>query len=469
MKAMNNRNKSTVKLCLEVLEDRMCPSGGMVDPPDLGSSTAPGGILQPGTWKPPNLSQNDNYSTPGNWVDNTVPGAAGGPTTAYFNAQASNAPCVVDVNPSATQNVTFNLSNGYSGGPTGFDLTASQITISLQDTDILNDFFTAKMDGCNTLTFTGSTVFGNVNITAPQYFQGSVVFPASSNAVIGWEPNLFDSIDPNVDVVGTLTVGNAYSDGLQKCYFGGNITVGGQTQANFQVLGDTNNANTPFSMVAGTTIIVGGNGTDGQVYLSDSSTNQQTLAGASFVCYPLGTLMVASGSWNITGADGSNDSISVYGGTLSLYSNTLVQANNEVFEGNSVGVTNSEILIYGNCTLNIQAQDGLTLLAGELNFTGLYQLNTTNVFLEGAQLFAQISGASSGSNHSNLNASGTITIDGSPIFVNGNGPISSGSTFTLMTAAGGITGDFSSFNTNVSGLQEKVQQSPYTNWICFMP
>lgn len=87
MKASKSYKKPTVQLSLDALEDRLCPSGGMIAPPALSTINAPpDNILQPGTWNPPNPSQNDNYSTPGNWVDNTVPGTAGGPTTAYFNA-----------------------------------------------------------------------------------------------------------------------------------------------------------------------------------------------------------------------------------------------------------------------------------------------------------------------------------------------------------------------------------------------
>lgn len=447
--------KASIRLLLEVLEDRLCLSA---DNPPPVAVTNPNGGVNADVWCPKNPAANDRYSYGPNWSQGVVPG--GSFNTATFSGNVSNAPCTVDVDP----NVDFCLSNGYTGI---MYMDAGTIDITgFTDLNIREDFLDIVLSS-NTLNFWGNSIFGNLNIGYAAGGAGTVYFPQTSNAVMGNQSSLSVEIDPKVSITGTVSIGDAYGSGsLSTTTIKGNVSVqgAGVYTGSLVIYGENNGTANPLVMTNGTTISVNNKG---KLYLmgQPNSVFEQGLMGVSITCYTGGTVIVNSGNWVITGANSFASTIEIQGGTMNINGDPHLICQEDPIVEDAIGAV---ININDNCNVS----SDLLLSSGSLTFNGLFQLYVQgNVDIESeetinAQTLNNVSGQSS-----NLYATGTISINGGFIYVTGVGggtPPSGYSWNLLSTAGNGITGDFSEAFTNVPGMIEKVQTSPYANWTCYI-
>jgi hypothetical protein len=499
---LRESKRPIVKPPLEILEDRTCPSGAPLGVPALpsGGATNETSSGHVSTWKP--VGVNELYSNPANWDDgfgdHFVPGTNGMAPTALFNANVSDAQIDIDVDPSSVSGVsgpiTFELENGYDAA---MSLNASTITLGgyTDYYDTGKNVLNMNDQGTTTMTFGGTSAFGNVNSYGDPL---NVVFPADANAAMGWNTG-FSVYWGNAGFEiagGTLWVGNDYDEGLVQTRTGGNVVVNGPPSpppgaspditignpGQLYIEGDVNGqASTILNMAANSSIVVGSQGQGVITFVNNDATNQvQTLDDVAIDVYSNGTIMAnGGGNWSLTGKDPNGNTIQLEGssgGTMN------------VGKGVEFALTNNFAMSTTASVLNVNGDGcyfdcGMYLLAGTLNFNGFYALYTTNANIGGGlggasfTINAEISPVQDGSNgyedaNSLLEAFGNITLTGSCyLYVTGvgGGQPPSGYYWDLMFAAGQISGDFADVYTNVSGLTERWHGDPYNYWECYMP
>jgi autotransporter-associated beta strand protein len=411
----------------------------------IGSGAVPA-VAQNATWNA--VPANNDFDGAGNWTPGAVPTGtatfgASTLTSLTFSANTSLGGFTFQA---GAPNYTFNIANALNF--TGAGIVGNGGTVTLNNTSSLT-FMTSATAG-NTIINNNVATIGFFNFsnagTATIANTGFVDFSDSSSASAS---TINSSNGGNLQFLGGSTAGSAtiITGNGSSVFFGGQssggssreivnaggifdisfVTVAGFTIGSLEGAGSVR--------LGSNTLIVGGNGlsTTFSGVIQDGGNNLGT--GASLVKVGTGTLALSG--------------VNAYTGTTTINGGTL-EVDGSIASSSSVTVNSGGILsgtgIVGPATTTIMS--GGTLAPGNAaNPSGTLAVTGNLAFQSGAIYLVQVTRSAAAS----ANVTGTATLGGATV----NAAFANGSNisrqYTILTAAGGVSGSFASniANTNL--------------------
>jgi uncharacterized protein with beta-barrel porin domain len=303
-------------------------------------------------------------------------------------------------------------------------------------------------------TNTGTVTAGNGGEGGMELFVGT-----AGNGGNGGNAVLFTTTGATFINSGTVTAGNGSAAGLAGSFVtpgtvgvGGIAIVGsGLTVINSGTIigglaGDGLTRNNAISFTGGTNVLElqAGSSIIGNV-VAFSTADTFRLGGtanASFDVSQIGPAAqyqgfgifqkTGSSTWTLTGTNGGALATTVSAGTLVV---------NGTLNASTLGVNGGTLAGTGTITAPSVIVNG-TIAPGPVG--GIGTLNVTGAFAQNAGSTFQVNTAGAASNH--LQIAGPATINGGTVVVNGSG--TTGVTYTILTATGGVAGTYAGAASN---------------------
>ena len=346
-------------------------------------------------------------------------------------------------------------SNNYTGGTT-ISAGTLQIGNGLAAGSILGDVVdngTLAFDRSDTSTFAG-VISGTGAVT--QIAGGTTILTAANSYTGGTTISVGTLQIGNGGTSGSIT-GNVVDNGTlalnraDAVTFAGAISgTGGLTQAGIGVLTLTgvNTYSGATTINTGATLVLGSSASiaassvvdNGTFDVSAATTPQVTsLAGTGLVRLGAQTLQLTNASGTFSGVIAGTGGLTISGGTQTLTGVNSYTGPTRVSVGTLAGTgTVSSVTVDKGATLAPGVAG-----KGTLNINGALTMNSGSTYL------VNLSSASS----SSLSVSGAAALGGTLSVASTDGTYLLGQKMTVLTAAGGITGSFSSAPIQSSGAQ----------------